>query len=77
MGRSLSAFDLCRPYLVVPTLLFLGLAFRKLYLNPQECRPDEPCAEPSTLHRQKRPLWIVTALALALLAAPTVLALFL
>jgi hypothetical protein len=37
---SLSAFEPYRPVLIGITLVFLALAFRKLYLVPQVCAPD-------------------------------------
>jgi hypothetical protein len=47
------------------TLLFPGLAFRKLYLAPQVCAPGTPCANPDTLKRQRITFWIVATLLLA------------
>ncbi|WP_244569443.1 hypothetical protein [Escherichia coli] len=38
-----------RPLFIGLTLLFLGLAFRKLYLVPQVGTPGTPCADPLTL----------------------------
>jgi mercuric ion binding protein len=51
-------------------MLFLGLAFRKLYLVPQVCTPGTPCADPRTRQRQRLTFWIVTVLLLGLLAVP-------
>ena len=44
-----------RPLFIGLTLLFLGLAFRKLYLVPQVCTPGTPCADPRTLVRPSTP----------------------
>jgi mercuric ion transport protein len=52
------------------TLLFLGLAFRKLYLVPQACAPNTPCADPQTTKRQRLIFWSVAVLLLGLLAVP-------
>jgi mercuric ion binding protein len=59
-----------RPIFIGLTLLFLGLAFRKLYLVPQVCTPGTPRADPRTRQRQRLTFWLVTALLLGLLAAP-------
>lgn len=65
-----------RPFFIVLTLLFLGLAFRKLYISPQVCVPGTPCANPDTLKRQRITFWIVATLLLGLLAVPWVAPLF-
>jgi len=65
---SLTAMEPFRPFFIVLTLLFLGLAFRKLYMAPQVCAPGAPCANADTLKRQRITFWIVAALLLGLLA---------
>ncbi|BEU72104.1 hypothetical protein MAFF211271_16590 [Ralstonia syzygii subsp. indonesiensis] len=55
---SLTAMEPYRPVFIGLTLLFLGLAFRKLYLVPPTCTPGTPCAEPRTLKRQRLVFWI-------------------
>lgn len=65
-----------RPLFIGLTLLFLGLAFRKLYLVPQVCTPGTPCADPRTLVRQRLVFWIVSVLLLGLLAVPWLAPLF-
>ncbi len=67
---SLTAMEPFRPWFIGLTLLFLGLAFRKLYLVPRVCAPGTPCADPRTLKRQRITFWIVTTLLLVLLAVP-------
>lgn len=67
---SLTEMEPFRPYLIGVTLLFLGLAFRKLYLVPQPCAPDSTCASPMALKRQRITFWIVAVLLLGLLAVP-------
>lgn len=73
---SLTAMEPYRPVFIGLTLLFLGLAFRKLYLMPQICTPGTPCADPRTLKRQRFAFWIVTILLLGLLAAPWIIPFF-
>ncbi|GAC1327011.1 MAG: mercuric transport protein MerT [Collimonas sp.] len=73
---SLTAMEPYRPYFISLTLLFLGLAFRRLYLVPQVCTPGTPCADPRTINRHRLIFWIVTALVLGLLAVPRLAPLF-
>lgn len=73
---SLTAMEPYRPFFIGLTLLFLGLAFRKLYLVPQICTPDTPCANPRTRQRQRFIFWIVAVLLLGLLAVPWLAPLF-
>jgi mercuric ion transport protein len=73
---SLTAMEPYRPLFIGLTLLFLGLAFRKLYLMPQVCAPDTPCADPRTIQRQRLMFWGVAALLLGLLAVPSLAPLF-
>ncbi|MDL2400895.1 mercuric transporter MerT family protein [Rhizobium mayense] len=67
---SLTAMQPFRPLFVGLTLLFLGLAFRQLYLVPQVCAPDTPCVDPRTIKRRRLTFWIVSAVLLGLLAVP-------
>ena len=71
---NLTAMEPYRPLFIGLTLLFLGLAFYKLYLAPQACTPGKPCAEPRT--GQRLMFWIVAALLLGLLAVPWLAPLF-
>ena len=57
---ALTMMEPLRPLFIGLTLLFLGLAFRKLYLVPQVCTPGTPCADPRTLVRQRLVFWIVS-----------------
>ena len=57
------------------TLVFLGLAFRKLYLVPQVCTPGS-CADSRTIKRQRLIFWVVAVLMLGLLAVPVLAPLF-
>lgn len=73
---SLSALEPVRPVFIAATLLFLGLAFRRLYLMPQICEPGTPCADPRTLRRQRAVFWLATIALGALLAVPLAAPLF-
>ena len=73
---NLTAMEPVRPVFIGLTLLFLGLAFRKLYLVPQVCASGTPCADPRTIKRQRLTFWIVAMLLLGLLAVPWLAVLF-
>lgn len=67
---TLTALEPYRPVFIVAALLFLGLAFRRLYLVPRDCEPGTACAVPRTLRNQRILFWVVTVLVLALVAFP-------
>lgn len=67
---KLTKMEPYRPYFIGLTLVFLALAFRKLYCAPQACAPGTACADPRIRTRQRILFWIVTALLLLLLAVP-------
>jgi mercuric ion transport protein len=67
---SLTALEPYRPIFIGATLLFLGLAFYRLYLARPACSPESACANPRTLKRQRLAFWIVTVLVLGLIAVP-------
>jgi mercuric ion transport protein len=73
---NLTALEPYRPLFVGLTLLFLGLAFRRLYLVPQVCILGALCAEPRTAKRQRLTFWIAAVPLLGLLAAPWLAPLF-
>ena len=73
---NLTAFEPYRPVFIGLTLLFLGLAFRKLYLVPQVCTPGTRCVGPQTTKRQRLIFWSVGVLLLGLLAVPWLAPLF-
>lgn len=67
---TLTAMSPYRPLFIGLTVLFLGLAFYRLYLKPKACVVGEACANPSVLRRQRFVFWIVAGLVLGLLAVP-------
>jgi len=67
---TLTALEPIRPVFIVITLVFIFLAFRKLYLLPIACEIDKPCARPETRRNQRVIFWIVSTLIIALLAFP-------
>lgn len=66
----LAALEPYRPIFIAITLVFLFLAFRKLYILPRQCAPTDSCALPSVLRNQRRIFWLVSALLTALLTFP-------
>jgi mercuric ion transport protein len=57
---NLTAMTTYRPYLIGLTLVFLGLAFRKLYLVPQSGGVGSACSLPDTLKKQRIVFWILS-----------------
>lgn len=73
---NLVALEPMRPFFIGATLLFVALAFRRLYLVPQVCEPGTPCADPRTVSRQRLMFWIVVVVLASLLAVPWMAPLF-
>jgi len=67
---NLSALEPVRPVFIGLTLVFLGLAFRKLYFIPQACAVDAPCARPANLRKQRIAFWVVSVFVLAVISFP-------
>ncbi len=67
---NLTALEPYRPIFIGVVLVFLGLAFRKLYLVPRQCAPDDTCAVPSTLRNQRIVFWAVMVILLVLVTFP-------
>jgi mercuric ion transport protein len=67
---DLTALEPMRPWFIGATLIFLGLAFRRLYMKPRVCEPGAVCAIPMVQKRQRLIFWIVSAAILALLSVP-------
>ena len=67
---NLTALEPLRPWFVATALLFVTLAFRRLYLQPQVCEPGAACAEPIVLERQRLIFWVVVLALLGLLSVP-------
>ncbi|HEC18509.1 MAG TPA: mercury transporter MerT [Gammaproteobacteria bacterium] len=67
---TLTALEPYRPIFIGITLIFLALAFRRLYLVPQQCAPGDACAVPATRRNQRVIFWFVATLLIALLTFP-------
>jgi mercuric ion transport protein len=73
---NLTALEPYRPVFIVLVLLFLGLAFRKLYFAPRSCDTEANCDADRSKNAQRLIFWIVAPLLLGLIAVPWLMPLF-
>lgn len=73
---NLTALEPYRPVFIMVSLAALALAFRRVYLPVEECKPGEICAVPSLRRRYRIVFWIVVALVAIALAFPYAAPLF-
>jgi mercuric ion transport protein len=66
----LTALEPYRPIFIGVMMVFMGLAFRQLYIVPARCAPGEACANPVLQRRQRQIFWVVVAGLAALIAFP-------
>lgn len=71
VGR-LQRLEPYQPYFYGLTLLFVGLAFHRLYVRPRRCAGGEACEAPGVLGRQRILFWVVAGLIAAMVASPLV-----
>ena len=67
---SLREIEAWQPLFVALTLGFIGFSFYKLYVQPRRCAPDDVCAVPAVLSRQRIAFWIVVAIIATMFALP-------
>ncbi len=67
---TLTELEPIRPVFIGITLIFIYLAFRKLYLLPITCDIDKACAKPATRRNQRIIFWLLSSLIIALLTFP-------
>jgi mercuric ion transport protein len=67
---QLTALEPYRPLFIGAMVIFIGLAFRQLYIVPARCAPAEACANPRLQRRQRQIFWIVVTGLAALIAFP-------
>lgn len=67
---QLTKLEPYRPLFIVITLIFLALAWRKLYRAPQTCAANRPCADERVVSRQRALFWIAALPLSALLVFP-------
>jgi mercuric ion transport protein len=66
----LTALEPYRPVFIGVMLVFLGLAFRQLYIVPARCSQGEACANPRLQRRQWQVVWTVVVGFTTLIAFP-------
>jgi mercuric ion transport protein len=69
----LTALEPLRPVFIALTVMFLGLAFRSLYLVPQSCTVDEKCFADQTRKAQRILFWVLAPLVILLVGSPWIL----
>ena len=67
---QLTALEPYRPIFIGVMLVFMGLAFRQLYIVPARCAPDEASANTRLQRRQRQIFWVVVVVLAALTAFP-------
>ena len=73
---SLHALEPYQPIFIFLTLLCIGYAFHRLYIQPRQCAADEICVVPTVLKRQRIIFWLVVAVVIALFSFPLFAPLF-
>jgi mercuric ion transport protein len=67
---QLTALEPYRPIFIGVMLVFIGLAFRRLYIVPARCAPDAVCANSRLQRRQRQIFWFVVIGLAVLIAFP-------
>ena len=67
---QLTALEPYRPIFIGVMAVFIGLAFRQLYIVPARCAMGEACANPRLQRRQRQIFWVVVVGLGALIAFP-------
>lgn len=67
---NLSALEPFRPALILVAVIFLGLAYRKIYRSPKACRSDAVCASQQGERLQQLIFWITTLIVVLSIAFP-------
>ena len=66
----LSDMEAYRPYLIGLTLIFMGLAFKKLYLTAQSCDIGSLCASTRYMRIQRILFWLGSVFVLLMITFP-------
>jgi mercuric ion transport protein len=67
---SLMLFEPYRPIFIVLALLFLGMAFHRIYIASRACPQGSACGDARLLRHWRWGFWIAAIVALALIAVP-------
>src|SRR5579859_233261 len=73
---NLTALEPYRPAFIVLVVVFLWLAFQKLYIVNQSCDSEANCVADRTQNAQRLIFWIVAPLLLVLVAVPWLMPFF-
>ena len=73
---NLTALEPCRPAFIALVVVFLWLAFQKLYIVNQTCDSEANCVADRTQNAQRLIFWILAPLLLVLVAVPWLMPLF-
>jgi len=67
---NLSALEPYRPFFILLAIVFLGLAYRKIYLLPKACKTDAVCATRQGKRSQQIIFWVTTLIVVLSIAFP-------
>lgn len=67
---TLTHLEYLRPIGIIFSLVFLVLAFWKLYIVPKSCKIDKPCRNPNWLKNQRIIFWILFVLLIVVITFP-------
>lgn len=67
---NLSALEPYRPFFILVAIVFMGLAYRKIYMAPKVCRIDAVCATPQGKRSQQFIFWITAIIIVMSIAFP-------
>jgi mercuric ion transport protein len=73
---SLSLLEPYRPLFIGATVLLLAFSFHRIYLAPRVCDPGSSCAQDNAIKHLRLAFWIVSTIALGLIALPWLIPLF-
>ncbi len=68
---SLRALETWQPLFAGVAIACVAFAFYRLYIAPRQCAPDEACAVPAVLRRQRIIFCMVVALVIVLFTFPS------
>lgn len=67
---NLSALEPYRPMFILIAVVFLGLAYRKIYMTPKACSTDAVCATRQGKRSQQIIFWVTTLIVILSIAFP-------
>jgi len=67
---NLSALEPYRPFFIFVAVVFLGLAYRKIYMSPKTCSVDAVCATQQGKRSQQIIFWITAIIIVLSIAFP-------